>query len=479
MISCRGYGILKSSLTPPEIEKLRAELTVVIDKDSGKTLRLFQESPKKLYIPYAYGCNRFGAVVQEVSDTVKSKNIDAEFRGQLRPHQSAAVDKFMEKTHGILSVPCGGGKTVIALKIMSLVGRRTLIVLHKDFLIAQWRERILQFVPGLSIGIIKASKVDTVGRDVVLASLQSLSMKDYSDKGLEDEFNSFGLLIVDEVHRTGTEVFSRALKKTTMPYMLGLSATVDRKDGMERIFKWHLGEIIYEIDRRDIGEDTNKPEVQLVYFSDASEDYCREEVVCTGKLNHSLMINNVCSWKPRTDMLIDMLHDVLSHSMHSRRRGLVLCDRKHLLKEIHERLSATGKLSSGFYVGGMKDAALKASEDKDVILATFAFASEGFDVQGLDTLFLISPKSDVRQAVGRILRQEASQRRNVPMIYDVVDNFSVFLGQARKRKAFYKAQNYKIRISRVNGDDDDYLNSPSPGGSEDLFRHACFEDDEV
>ena len=99
----------------------------------------------------------------------------------------------------------------------------------------------------------------------------------------------------------------------------------------------------------------------------------------------------------------------------------------------------------------MKEKDLAASSLSDAILATFAFASEGFDVQGLDTLLMLSPKTDVRQAVGRVLRQRAQDRKRSPRIYDIVDNFSVFAGQARKRREFYKSQAYRIITRRSKG----------------------------
>jgi superfamily II DNA or RNA helicase len=92
----------------------------------------------------------------------------------------------------------------------------------------------------------------------------------------------------------------------------------------------------------------------------------------------------------------------------------------------------------------MKQCELKESETKRVILATFHIASEGFDCPGLDTLILASPKSDVIQCVGRIQRIPQHQRQNIPLVIDIVDNFSLFAKQAQKRLKYYKSCKYDI-----------------------------------
>ena len=127
------------------------------------------------------------------------------------------------------------------------------------------------------------------------------------------------------------------------------------------------------------------------------------------------------------------------------RKILVLSDRRDHLKQIKELLDKQEKYTSGFYLGGMKAKDLEKTEGKDVILGTFTMASEGFDCRyPLNTIFLTSPKSNIEQAVGRILRQEASKRTHIPLIIDILDNFSLFSKQGVKREKFYKKNKYNI-----------------------------------
>ena len=119
--------------------------------------------------------------------------------------------------------------------------KKAVVVVHKDFLMTQWRDRIKQFLPEARIGKIQQNTVDIENKDIVLAMVQSLSMKEYDD----ETFDSFGLAIFDECHHLGAEVFHRSMSKVASKYMLGLSATPKRKDGLTKVFEWYIGPIVF------------------------------------------------------------------------------------------------------------------------------------------------------------------------------------------------------------------------------------------
>ena len=98
-------------------------------------------------------------------------------------------------------------------------------------------------------------------------------------------------------------------------------------------------------------------------------------------------------------------------------------------------------ISSGVYLGGMKTKNREETVNTPVIIGTYQASGEGFDVPELDTLILATPKSDVEQAVGRILRQK---NKNEPIVIDIVDSFSIFKGQYYKRRRFYKEREFKM-----------------------------------
>ena len=338
--------------------------------------------------------------------------------------------------------------TVIALNIISKLNLKTLVVVHKEFLLNQWIERINQFLPGSRVGRIQSNIVRKENKDIVIGMLQSISMIDYQEETFED----FGLVIYDECHHLGAEVFSRALLKTNAPYTLGLSATPTRGDGLTKVFHWYLGPMIYSIRKRD---DKNV-NVKMIHFtldedSEGNEiidkDYNKIVLNFRGKPNGARMINNICSFMPRVTIIINEI----VRCLHEGRKILLLSDRKNHLALIYTELQkladniASFNYTFGYYLGGMKPSELEKTELKNVILGTFSMASEGFDCrEHLDTIILASPKTNIEQSIGRILRQEEKDRKIIPLVIDIVDDFCLFSRQALKRAKFYTKNNYKI-----------------------------------
>jgi superfamily II DNA or RNA helicase len=447
----RGYAISKSQLTDAQLEAVKRELTVTpfVPQDyqamggGPASYRVFLESENTLYVPKVFGLKRFGPPGAVKLSDGEDCSARLEFRGKMRSEQEAPCHAFLDAAHdlsgkgggGILNIPCGGGKTVIALYLACVLKKKTLIIVHKDFLLQQWQERITQFVPSARVGLIKAKVTDIADKDIVLGSLQSISMKTYP----EGTFGSFGLMIVDECHHTSAEVFSQALLKTScVRYCLGLSATLQRKDGLTKVFKWHLGDVVYRAARRP--DEAVRVWVREYYCPDPA--YSAEHYIMRDKLNTARMINNICTYAPRADYVIESIRELLDQE--PERRVLILSDRREHLLMLQVRIREKLGIEPGLYYGGLKQEALKASELRPIILGTFQFVAEGFDVPGLDTLVLASPKSDVVQAVGRILRETPDKRKHVPCIVDIVDAFSLFERQGQKRLAYYKKCRYSM-----------------------------------
>lgn len=322
--------------------------------------------------------------------------------------------------------------TSMAIYVACKLAKKTLVVVHKEFLLQQWKERIQQFAPGARVGIIKAQKIDVDCKDFVIGSLQSLSMKEYD----ESLFGRFGFVVVDEVHHTSAEVFSQALKKLNATYSLGLSATPKRRDGLTKVFLWHLGDIVYNISKR-----TDSVRVEIVEYFDPDPAYSREQFMSRGKLNSARMINQICDHAPRVEFVVDLIASALS--CEPNRRFLVLTDRRGHVDALVDAVRARGVESAAYY-GGLKESQLKIAEKKQVIVLTYAYASEGLDIPGMDSLVFASPKTSIEQSAGRILRAKPEDRAHTPLIIDVVDAFSVFPNQAKKRVAYYKKCKYEI-----------------------------------
>ena len=447
-IGKRGYVLIKKNWDQNVLNQVKKELLVQPFQcgDYGEPeepFPVYSENAQKMYIPKYYGLEKFGQPDEIKLDP--GENINLTFKGSIRSHQSEPISKCMEafQTHstgsggGILSLPCGEGKTACACYLISQLKKKTFVLVHKEFLLNQWVERISDFLPNSKIGKIQGDVVDIENKDIVIGMIQSISMKQYP----LDLFDSFGFVILDESHRCPSRVFSKALAKINCTYMLGLSATPNRKDGLTKILKWYIGDIIFQ----RIGKSALNSELIRYVYCCKDDVYCKELTGYYGKVNSAGMINNIASFMPRTHFIVEKTVECIRES---NRQILILSDRKEQLKDI-ERIMAEKGIEIGYYIGGMKQSALEQSTKKLAILATYQMAAEGLDISTIDTIILATPKTDIEQAVGRIRPKPGDSDRNTPLVIDIVDEFSIFGNQAYKRLAFYKKKNYEIKTIKI------------------------------
>jgi superfamily II DNA or RNA helicase len=334
--------------------------------------------------------------------------------------------------------------TVMALKIVSLLKKKTLILVHKEFLMNQWIERIEEFLPGARVGKIQASTCDIDNKDIVIGMIQTMYNKVFP----QEIYSQFGLTIIDEVHRIGSEEFSKTLLKTITPYMLGISATVERKDKLTKLLYMFIGPKIHSMLRKQ--EDTVN--VRGIEFVTNDEEFNEVERDWKGQPKYSTMISKICEFGPRRDFIVKVVRDLIRESPDS--QIMVLAHNRSLLTYLHTALSHAASQSEaggvrgaaapvGFYVGGMKQKDLQETESKQIVLATYAMAAEALDIKTLSTLVMATPKTDITQSVGRILRM----KHDNPIIVDIIDTHDTFQNQWKLRKRFYKKANYKIVTS--------------------------------
>ena len=438
----KGYTIYKSDLNDAQIQFIKDSLTVKpvtpgIVLAATTTFPAYRESTQKLYVPRCFGITHFGE--PKATKIPPGDDIDVPFVGTLRDYQREVVDAYVKATAdpvacsgGLVNLPCGYGKTTVSLNIVSVMRKKTLIIVHKEFLLNQWVERIQQYLPTAKIGRIQGSTIDIEGKDIVIGMLQSLSMKDYDDA----IFSSFGLLLIDEVHHIGSEVFSCALFKIITQYTLGLSATMNRKDGTTYVFKMFLGDIVYKI-----AEKTQRHvQVRAIHYQGGNADpaFARVEYDFRGNPAYSTMISKLCAYTPRSEFIIRVIQDMFAEN--GEQQIMVIAHNKNVLTYIHDAIEARAIATVGYYVGGMKESALKTTEGKQVVIATYAMAAEALDIKTLCTLIMVTPKTDIEQSVGRILRSD----HEMPVVVDIVDSHDPFQKQWAKRKTFYRKENYRI-----------------------------------
>ena len=426
----KGLTIPKSILSESEQKQIKKDLTIT-PKNIYQPLPpfyIYRESPNKLYVP------RFYKMESIPSQLPSGVNIQIPFTGQIRPQQQLAIDAFMKIKCGLLQLPCGFGKTILALYLISLLGKKTIVIVHKEFLMDQWIERMQEFLPTARIGRIQGAIIDVTGKDIVLGMLQSLSTKTYP----REVFDDFGFTIIDETHHMGAEVFSNALFQIVTPYMLGLSATMERKDGMTKIFKMFLGEVLYSAQR----ETVENIVVQMIKYKTNDAEFNETILNFKGQANYSSMIKKICEYNPRTEFIITVLKQLLLPG-EKKRQIMILAHNKSVLTYLYDAIAHRKIATVGYYIGGMDASDLKETETKQVVIATYAMAEEALDIKSLNTLIMASPKTDVTQAVGRILREKHGE----PIIVDIVDSHETFGRQWAKRKKYYNSQHYSIQQS--------------------------------
>ena len=459
-LGAKGYTIYKECLDIKEQRVIRDELNVrpFIPKSpiQQPSYPVFRESANKFYLPRYYGIKNYGEPEEMLIPP--GDDIQVAFQGDLRDYQLHIVDVYKKEAGtsgagtsgagtsgagtsgagtgggGLLEIPCGRGKTVIALKIISEMKKKTLVIVHKGFLLNQWIERIEQFLPSAKVGRIQGQILDIEGKDIVIGMLQSLSMKEYPDT----MFHSFGLIIVDECHHISSEVFCRSLQKIITRYTLGLSATMNRKDGLTKVFKMFLGEIVYSEER----ESTDQVLVKAIQYQVDAPEFNAMCYDYRGSPAYSTMISKLCEYRPRSDFILQVLEKELAIGKETQlaMQVMILAHNKNVLTYLHDAIKKRGLYTVGYYVGGMKEPALKQTETCQVIIATYSMAAEALDIKTLTTLILATPKTDIVQAVGRILRVKHER----PLVIDIIDSHDVFLSQWQKRRKYYTSNNYKI-----------------------------------
>jgi len=443
VITFRGYSIEKKDVSLDQQKKLAAELTVApaVPPSFAGTVSPFKiwlESATRYYVPNAWGKTVFGdaAETRPAGDPIQA---GITFGGTLRPHQIDALKAFRAAdSNGIICLPCGYGKTFTGIAAAVQHGKCFMIIVHKEFLASQWKTELQTLCPGIRIGRIQGEKCEIEDVDCAIAMIQTLCSRHYP----AGTFSRFGFAIFDEVHHLGAEHFSGALQRVNCRAMLGLTATPKRIDGLTKVFLWHLGAICYQILRRPKDDAVR---VRCLRYTCDDSAYANVRTDYKGEIIRAVMINQIAEYGPRTKALVDWMRPLLGETG---RRLLILSDRREHLTTFDTMLRAVGITDVGYYVGGMKQKDLDKSATCAVILGTFAMASEGMNIPALNTVLLATPKSNIEQSVGRILRLKPEERTVMPIILDVLDTAFVGCnGQWAKRRKFYRECGYTVRWS--------------------------------
>jgi superfamily II DNA or RNA helicase len=498
ILTTKGYSVLKSSLTAQQTQMIQKELLVAPKLNSkfatkamqeAASFKLYRESPTRWYLPRAWGQKTFGQAEESVIPDGVPLPESRIFKGNPYEYQENIISSFLTAgANGLICVPCGKGKTFMALAIAARLGRRFLVVVDKEFLMNQWKGEMEALIPGIRIGIIQEDKkqigddeivirkeftvaemkdqlkglgrrttgtkpelvarlkeadpdfkegpiVEKIQYDCCIALIQTLVRRDFAPT----DFHSFGLTIFDECHHLGAQHFSKVLQRVQTKCMLGLSATPTREDGLTKVFTWFLGEPVYW---EKVREPDPTVEVKGVYIETQDVDYNTVPTDWRGEPVMARLLGNILGCADRNREILRWILRLAGPD----RKILILSERIGHLNAIEALVKeANPALTMSYYIGGMKEEVREqGAATSMILLASYAMASEAMNIKTLNTVILASPRKQVEQSTGRILRIRADQRIVPPMIIDIIDNHSMYLGQWKKRLTYYRKCAYQV-----------------------------------
>jgi superfamily II DNA or RNA helicase len=421
---------------PPDFLKVLQQKLTLFPKKTSEHQRVDDLPPLRQYdlqdgmfgIPRAFFLKNNSGKYEVSDERSFGHPVDLLFNGSLTEDQVDAVKAYCMSQGGIIQARPGWGKTVVALSIWNALRVSAVVVVDKSFLLNQWIERIKSFIPDARIGIIQKDICEFGDEyDISIAMIQSLVKR--KEKYPKEFWNSFGLVINDEIHRIGAPLWSQVAPAFTARYRLGISATPRRRDGMDSVFLWHIGNVVYKSKVNKVIPKLRRIFTDFKFVSLPKFD--------PNKASKEIQLRFLCKNPKRNRLIVNELKSAVSMG----RKVLIMSERrKHLewIKELFEEIKPVDCVVD-YYVGGMKQASLDVSAKANVILSTYQMAKEALDIPDVDTLFLTTPVADVEQPVGRIMRECEGKKK--PVVTDFID-FGVgrfrYLWEARLK--FYERE---------------------------------------
>lgn len=438
-----------ASFTNPKFYELQKLRMPIFYKTTPRIISCFDEDERFLILPR--GCLE---KIKDICDksnvklVIKDKRekgiaVDYKFSGKLNKKQEKAMNELIAHEVGVLCATTGFGKTVIGANIISMLKTNTLIIVNRNNLLDQWKERLAYFldINKKEIGQVGSGKENLNGR-LDVASFQSLFKKD----NIEEIVKNYGLVMVDECHHVAAFSFEKVLKAIRSKYVYGLTATPTRKDGWHKIIYMQCGDIRVRVSNKELKQ--NKEMEHTVIVKKTNYKYIPTEE--KDKIQVSEILNDMCHNVFRNSMIIEDINKCVTEG----RVPIVLTERVEHLKILKESLESLN-VPVVVYKGNMGKKKTKeiqdiikeadASNKPRIILATSSSIGEGFDDSRLDTLFLTMPvswKGRIIQYVGRLHREHEDKEKVI--VYDYLDNMKVLEKMYNRRLKGYKIAGYEI-----------------------------------
>lgn len=362
---------------------------------------------------------------------------DIRLQSVLRTEQKAAVKKLVAYNTGVLHAPTAFGKTITAIGVITARKTNTLILTHTRQLADQWKERLSTFIDGTDIGIIARGKRKPTG-GIDIATYQSLLRP--KNISVDPIVHNYGQIVIDECHHLSAPNYERLLSEIHARYVLGLTATPERRDGHQPIIFMQSGPI-----RHKVKSNHQNQFEQIVITRHTNEIPNQELISEIGRGNMSEIYQWLLSSKNRNSLIVEDAINLIQ----SDANPLIITERREHVEELSRLLTNQGyevAILQGRMSKTDRISELEKAQTAQIIVATSKYIGEGFDLPRLDSLLLALPiswKGSLAQYAGRIHR--TANRKEKVAIYDYVDNLHPTLNRMFKRRCKgYEVMGYRI-----------------------------------
>ncbi len=401
-----------------------------VGKNLPRKLYFFTASGPDLTFPRGFArqaleiCHEHGLSPKIIDDRRTLDPVDLIFQGKLRPYQEKAAGAILNRDFGVLQAATGSGKTIMATAIIARRQQPALILVHTRELLHQWHKQLSQFL-NREAGLIGDGHYQPA--PVTVGLIHSVR------KHLNELPRLFGHIIIDEAHRTPSSMFTEIIRQFDCQYMLGLTATPFRRDGLTEIIHWYTGDLVHLVSQKELNQ------VGAVLKPEIIEQPTSFNFRYRG--DYQKLLKALTSDEDRNEMIAENVAEEIKKHLGT---ALVVSDRvAHCLTLL--RLLEKKGLNAALLTGGVAKETRERivhqvqEGELDVLISTIQLIGEGFDCAGLSSLFMTTPikfSGRLTQVMGRILRP---QENKTPRVYDYHDPVKVLEKSSRARRQFYQA----------------------------------------
>lgn len=402
----------------------------------GEIVELYEEKGDWIGVPRMWGLGKFGGEYEDrtIFPYMEWPTPIVKYWPGQKEVVTLLRDKFLDdnKYGALLEAPCGSGKSACGLCIAAELNTPTLVLVHKEDLLRQWKEYADTYFSDVSVGVVQGPIKDYKDKHLVIATAQTLYIR--QNEFDLDFWRTFGLVIYDEFTRYAARTFCYSVKMPQAKYRLGLSATFRRADGLECVCNWHIGNIEAKLKTYRL-----TGEYQIVRWNTKLQDSWFR--LFNKKINTGRFITTLAKSLKYNIWLVQSIFNAVEAG----RKVLLVSDRKDQISIIERLLREKGCESIGIYIGSKTPKELDDAKKCQIMLGTYAKLSEGTDVPELDTLFLATPRADIEQTVGRVLRVHKDKKPVI--VIDPVFQTPYMRSLSKKRIDTYKKLDFKERIN--------------------------------